>query len=81
MGVADEVYTVLLGYDCPGNIRELENCIESMVAMSEHSFLTTDDLPDELKKSAGSQPAPQDSLLEQQTKKLFCRHCPRQTEK
>lgn len=71
MGVADEVYTALLGYDWPGNIRELENCIESMVAMSEHSFLTTDDLPDELKKSAVSQPAPQDSLLEQQTKQAI----------
>lgn len=71
MGVTEEVYQALLSYDWPGNIRELENCIESMVAMAEHSFLTTDDLPDDLKQKSGSSVACSVSLLEQQTKQAI----------
>lgn len=71
MGVTDEVYTHLMGYDWPGNIRELENCIESMVAMAERSFLTAEDLPEELKHKADLLTDSQDSLLEQQTRQAI----------
>lgn len=48
VGVTEDVYNHLLTYDWPGNVRELENCIESMLAMTESSFLTADDLPEEI---------------------------------
>ena len=48
ISVTEDVYTRLLAYDWPGNVRELENCIESMLAMAESSFLTVDDLPEEV---------------------------------
>ena len=70
MGVTDEVYTALLGYHWPGNIRELENCIESMVAMAEHSYLTVDDLPAEIKKNTTPTTCGE-SLLEQQARKTI----------
>jgi DNA-binding NtrC family response regulator len=34
----------LIAYDCPGNVRELENAIECAVALSSGSVLTVDDL-------------------------------------
>ncbi len=71
LGVADEVYTHLMLYEWPGNIRELENCIESMVAMAERSFLTADDLPEELRHSADKLMVGQHSLLEQQTRQAI----------
>lgn len=46
--VTDEVYSRLLAYSWPGNIRELENCVESMLAMAEGLDLTEADLPDEV---------------------------------
>ena len=35
----------LIGYDWPGNIRELENVIERLVLTSEDYLITPDDLP------------------------------------
>ncbi|EEG76649.1 sigma-54-dependent Fis family transcriptional regulator [Dethiobacter alkaliphilus] len=70
MGVTDEVYEALLNYHWPGNIRELENCMESMVAMAEHSYLTTDDLPAEIAKNVSAVSCGE-TLLEQQTKKAI----------
>jgi transcriptional regulator with PAS, ATPase and Fis domain len=35
----------LESYDWPGNIRQLRNCIESMVVLSDSEVLTMDDLP------------------------------------
>jgi len=32
-------------FDWPGNVRQLRNCLENMVVMSDHSMLTMDDLP------------------------------------
>lgn len=45
------VYEIFLAYPWPGNIRELENCIESMVAMTEGSELTVEDLPVQIRAS------------------------------
>jgi transcriptional regulator of acetoin/glycerol metabolism len=52
-------------------LEELENCIESMVAMAERSFLTVEDLPDDLKKSTGLLAGDNISLLERQTKQAI----------
>ena len=48
-GGADEaVYQALAAYDWPGNIRELENTIESIVVLSEGDHITMSDLPKKL---------------------------------
>lgn len=71
MGVHEEIYPHLLSYGWPGNIRELENCIESMVAMSSHSFLTSHDLPGELLNRESVEACRDGSLLERQTKQAI----------
>jgi transcriptional regulator with PAS, ATPase and Fis domain len=43
--VADEVIDMLVAYDWPGNIRELEHSVERMVAMNSGPWLSRADLP------------------------------------
>jgi DNA-binding NtrC family response regulator len=47
-GIADSTLEVLRNYWWPGNIRELENLIERLVAVSDKDWLTDEDLPYEL---------------------------------
>jgi len=46
--VAPEVYAIFETYHWPGNIRELENVIERVVAIEERETITRDCLPEEL---------------------------------
>ncbi len=46
--VAPEVYNIFESYPWPGNIRELENVIERVVAIEERETITTSCLPKEL---------------------------------
>ena len=43
-----ECMSAILGYDYPGNIRELENIIERAVVLADDDVLRIDDLPDEI---------------------------------
>jgi two-component system, NtrC family, response regulator AtoC len=43
-----EVLEVMLSYDWPGNIRELENCIQHLVAINSGPLLHINDLPSSL---------------------------------
>ncbi len=43
-----EAMEVMLGYDWPGNIRELENCVQHMVAVNSGPLLHAADLPSNL---------------------------------
>ncbi|MFZ9888048.1 MAG: sigma-54-dependent Fis family transcriptional regulator [Myxococcota bacterium] len=43
--VAEPAMQRLLGHDYPGNIRELEHCIESAVVLCEGGIIEADDLP------------------------------------
>ena len=43
-----ECMDVLVGYDYPGNIRELENIVERAVILVDDDIIHTSDLPDEI---------------------------------
>ena len=44
-GIAESTLTMLSHHRWPGNIRELENLIERLVAVVDHEFITDEDLP------------------------------------
>lgn len=46
VNISDSALTMLLNYDYPGNIRELENIIEHSIIVAEGNTITKDDLPD-----------------------------------
>lgn len=43
--IAPETMDALLSHDWPGNIRELQNCVEHMIALSDSNILRPEDLP------------------------------------
>ncbi|MGE3063414.1 MAG: sigma 54-interacting transcriptional regulator [bacterium] len=47
-GVSSEAMSVLMQYDWPGNIRELENMMQHAIVMSQNELITVDDLPPEI---------------------------------
>ena len=51
--VSDEALKVLLNYDWPGNIRELENCLERSCAISSANEIQVRDLPTEVYSAPG----------------------------
>jgi two-component system NtrC family response regulator len=53
--VAPETYEALLGYDWPGNIRELENCIERALIICDRSLILPEHLPFVVNSTAGAQ--------------------------
>jgi two-component system response regulator HydG len=60
-GITDAAQTVLSNHDWPGNIRQLRNCIRTMVVMCDGDQLDVQDVPPEIAQSrqliAGSGPA------------------------
>jgi two-component system, NtrC family, response regulator HydG len=48
-GVSDEAMEILMGYNWPGNIRELENVIERAIILSKARVIGVDDLPESLR--------------------------------
>jgi PAS domain S-box-containing protein len=63
VGVSDEALDILMGYDFPGNVRELENFIEYAFILCHGRVIETEHLPRELlengpaKESKGVKPA------------------------
>jgi DNA-binding NtrC family response regulator len=47
-GIADSTLQILSNYWWPGNIRELENLVERLVAVSDKDWITDEDLPYEM---------------------------------
>lgn len=62
-GVAPEAMRIILQYDFPGNVRELENLIQRCMILREAGLIIESDLPETVKRSrpavheAGSEPA------------------------
>jgi two-component system response regulator HydG len=52
----DEALQVMLAYDWPGNIRELENCLERACALSSNEALQVSDLPTALHNARAATP-------------------------
>ena len=57
-GISPEASKALARYDWPGNIRELKNCIESMVVITTDTLLGEDDLPEHITPGRLALPAP-----------------------
>ncbi len=47
-GITDSAIDVLKSYDWPGNIRQLKNCIRTMVVMAETDSLDVSDIPPDI---------------------------------
>src|SRR6476619_2773189 len=65
-GIADTALKILASYWWPGNIRELENLIERLVAVSDKEYISDEDLPLEFHfAQLEQQGAATDSLFEE----------------
>lgn len=53
---APELIRFLVAYDWPGNVRQLRNCIESMVILSRSHTLMVEDLPALIRSNQGQAP-------------------------
>jgi DNA-binding NtrC family response regulator len=59
-GLTSEAAHLLLGYEWPGNVRQLQNCIERAMTLTQTDHLTPLDLPENIR---GAQPsAPREGL-------------------
>lgn len=52
--ISPAVLRVLIGYEWPGNVRQLRNLLESMMVMDEDNRLDLDDLPEDLQGHSDS---------------------------
>ncbi len=72
--VTPDVMEILIGYDWPGNIRELENLIERAVVLTKSKLITRDNLPPFLvsgpDKGLALTPANQDLNLKENLKAI-----------
>jgi two-component system response regulator HydG len=54
-GISGKAQDLLVRYDWPGNIRELENCIERAVIMAKEEMITPVDFPPQLQRLSGEE--------------------------
>ncbi|MBM4313748.1 MAG: sigma-54-dependent Fis family transcriptional regulator [Deltaproteobacteria bacterium] len=54
-GISGKALDLLVRYDWPGNIRELENCIERAVIMTKEEMITPADFPPQIQRLAGEE--------------------------
>lgn len=52
--IDDEVMEILLSYEFPGNVRELENFMERAVALATGTIVKVEHLPEDIRKLAGN---------------------------
>ena len=74
-GITDAAQTALSNYDWPGNIRQLRNCIRTMVVMCDRDQLDVQDIPPEIAQrrqlAAGSRAAAGLSLNEREKQHII----------
>ena len=46
--ITDSALSILMNYKWPGNIRELENLMERLVAITDTNFISQEDIPVEI---------------------------------
>ncbi|MDE3153900.1 MAG: sigma-54-dependent Fis family transcriptional regulator [Acidobacteriota bacterium] len=73
-GISDSALKLLAKYWWPGNIRELENLIERLVAMSDKEWITDEDLPFEFHFAQIDAGAPSSGSLLQEATNTFERN-------
>ncbi len=56
-GITDAALTILSNFDWPGNIRQLRNCIRTMVVMSDRDKLDVQDIPPDIAQRRQLAPA------------------------
>ena len=61
-GITDAAQTILSNFDWPGNIRQLLNCIRTMVVMCDHNKLDVADIPPEIAQRRQLAPASPDRI-------------------
>jgi DNA-binding NtrC family response regulator len=64
-GVSDSAMAILKGYWWPGNIRELQNLIERLVAVNDKGWIDDEDIPFEYHFAQMAEARDQESLLQQ----------------
>ena len=69
-GISGEAMKLLIAYNWPGNIRELENVIERSVVVSKTDEILKDDLPDLIKKGVAETENSPRSLDESEKKHI-----------
>ncbi len=57
-GLSKEAMDVLMKYDYPGNVRELENAIERAVVMTRGTLIATEDLPIHIRTAQSESESP-----------------------
>ncbi len=69
-GISDEALKLVLRYDWPGNIRELQNAIERAMVVGKSELLEPEDLPDDVIESSDlDEPGSHMQTLVDQSKK------------
>ncbi len=56
LAVQPEIISVLLGCSWPGNVRQLENAVESAVALNTSGVFALEDLPEEIRRQRSARP-------------------------
>jgi DNA-binding NtrC family response regulator len=54
-GIEPGAVELMKAYSWPGNVRELRNAIERAVLLTDHDVLTVKDLPEEIRRGAGTE--------------------------
>ena len=60
IGIKDEAMEILMRYNYPGNVRELQNIIERAFALGKGDYIEVNDLPKEIIEKAGYTPMPKE---------------------
>ena len=61
-GCSDEAWGLLLAYDYPGNVRQLEHVVQRAVAIARGPLLLPEDLPEELSAATAQAQAPEGTV-------------------